>query len=423
MAKIATTRIATIGLVALLVGIGVAKDAQNHVTARDLLSPANGGGALVTEWGAVCDGVTDDGAAIQRALNAVAGTYRPLLINGKCATSVGLVARHQGLSPLVIECANDGSLEWIGPDNSGTLLTLGDPAGTEQDDKVSLRGCILGGSDKSHRPATALLLHSVSMTVIEDNTIAFATTGIVCDINCILNEFDRNLFSAIWGTALALVDANSNSVEHNEFYWCGTYCVDIQNGDSNLLFANDFEGTVGGLNSNGGRTLASVHLRGWANRLIANRYEDANAAAGTGMRSVVADGDRTTAVLIANSYGWNITPGGPAHFITINGGDFQFEGEQIGNPPPGGGSIVELNATTKSAWYGGANCDANNIWGGQNPSLGISIAACDGQYQSNVLNFANGATVNGLAATPGGKEPLCIDPNNNLIYRGIGGKC
>lgn len=416
-------KIASIGLAVLLVGIAVVTDAQNHATPRDLQSPDNAGFALVTEWGAVCDGVTDDGAAIQKALNAVAGTYRPLLINGKCATSVGLVSRHDGLNPLVIECTNDASLVWIGPDNSGTLLTLGDPAGTDHEQKFSLRGCILGGSDKSHRPATALLLHNVAMTVIEDNTITYANTGIICDINCILNEFDRNFFLATWGTGLALVDANSNSVEHNEFYWCGTYCIDVQNGDSNLIFANDFEGTVGGPNSNGGRTLASVHLHGWANRLIANRYEDANAAAGSAMRSVIADGDRTTAILIANSYGWNITPGGPTHFIAINGGELEFEGEQIGNPPPGGGSIVELNATTKSAWYGGTNCDADNIWGGQNPSLGISIAACGGQYQSNVLNFAKGATVNGLAVTPGGKQPLCIDPSNNVIYRGSGGAC
>ena len=327
--------------------------------------------------------------------------HLPLRITGRCATSRGLVIRNTrgAPSPYAIECTNDAGLVWIGPDNSGVLLTLGDPTGKELDSDFQLRNCILGGKDHAHKPLTALLLHNTIVSVIEGNTIEVTNDGIVCDVNCILNHFNRNYFGAIWATGLKLIDANANWIEHNEFNWCGTYCVDIERGDSDILYANDFEGTVGQRRSNSGRTLASVHINGWAIQLIANRYEDANAAATNAMRSVIVESDghgsALTALFIGNTYGWNITPGGPEHFITIKRGTAKFIDEQMGNRPPGGGSIVELETPQQSLWVGGYNCDANNIWGGRFAFDGLTIAACN-KYETNFMNLTKNAKVNGL---------------------------
>ena len=412
----------------LFVGFQIGCAQAQSLVSKVPAPPAAAGFALISAAGAVCDGVTDDGAALQQAIDAAVAAHATLRIAGKCATSRGLVVRNtRGVPvPYAIECNNDAGLVWTGPDNSGVLLTLGDPAGKELDSAFELRNCTLRGKDREHKPATALLLHNTTVSVIAGNIVLETNDGIVCDVNCILNHFDRNYFTDVWGTPLTLIDANADWVEHNEFASCGVYCVDIQRGDSDILYANDFEGTVGPRSSNSGGTLASVHINGWAIQLIANRYEDANAAAGNRMRSVIVESDghgsALTALFISNTYGWNITPGGPEHFVTIKRGTAKFIDEQMGNRPPGGGSIVELETPQQSVWVGGYNCDVNNIWSGRFAANGLSIAACN-NYATNFMNFSRNAKVNGLAPTPGGKQPLCIDTATKVIYQGRGGAC
>ena len=159
--------------------------ATQGTASRTLASRAADAGLLPQEFGAKCDGTTDDSVAMAAWLAKAAAGVHLALPGGTCVFKSPLVAPTGGVNGASITGAGDGTsvLLYAGSGTTGDLLTIGD--GTNNYLDWTLSGFRIASSTALASPATGLHLKLFSR-------------GTVANVTLDGQDGNGNLYNGIW---------------------------------------------------------------------------------------------------------------------------------------------------------------------------------------------------------------------------------
>jgi Pectate lyase superfamily protein len=341
----------------------------------------------VANYGAACDGVTDDTNAINTAVAAAgsnangAMSMATLFIPGQCLVKSTITIRNGPsgkVVPFVIKCSGGGAgLLWGGTDDTGPVLTLGDATNAHLDSGFLVENCFITGA-ASHTPSIAVLFANNQNAEFRNGTIATTHIGIKCSAQCLFAKIDRTFFQCL-GNCVQMSVNNASQLSQNNFFLCGGWCYYGPQEASTLLINNYFEGNVSGASG-------SIYIHGDGDKLISNTFEDQQTAAGSGFLSVnVANAN---GVLFEGNYyvgGCGGGTGCPNYFILLGasgvGGNTaaEFHGEITGDGGnTGSGFVIDAESSLVSTWFGGMNCAGAKLFGGTTAASMVKVSACGG---------------------------------------------
>jgi len=332
----------------------------------------------VVDYGAKCDGVTDDTAAIRNAITVAGMTARNgdpkkiVLIPGVCIVTDTITVRSPdgGGGFATIECTGGtAGLWWKGADNHGPLLVLGDITAQSEDYGFLINNCALGGVNEKYRPSSAVRISMVQNAVIQNSIFFAVMKGIDSTRDCLFCTFVLNMFKSCDDDCIYMEVNNGTVTRSNNFYRCAKWCY---HGDADAVTTHDsdyYEGNVRG-------ALGSIYLReAHGARIINNTFED-GAANNPNFRSLKIDASNATTV---NDNYW-VGGDSPDYWVELGtGGSGRVNIEFRGNRPYQGASghfiKNEDSGGQKSCW-GGQDCEPSWIWGGTYASQPLTIAPC-----------------------------------------------
>jgi len=350
----------------------------------------------VRAFGAKCDGVTDDAAAIQAVLDSLPNGG-VIIIPGTCA--VGTTLTYQGLDQALLNIIGEGprpTLLWIGQDNG---IIFNDNAATSSKAWVNIDGIIFRSAN-DNAVANAINFAYVGMSTIQRCRFYNVRDAIRFNF-VLLSNVTKNFFSKVLQDGVyvdvSTAQSNGNVISNNEFYWCGRYSINFTcsgscaAGNGNIIENNDFEGTVAG-------TIHTIHLDGFARGVITkNRFEDGVPSGGAGLRSIYANNVVDTEITF-NVFG---EAGGPQeYFIELVGNVSAIR--MIGNVYVNvKTACVNLTNNAAMGMYSIAESCTGTKFAGVGGFLIKQIASTDGTLVgSNVFNAKlSGASGNNTGET------------------------
>ena len=368
--------------------VGVTGGATDNLYSLSQIQSVIGAGAVnVVSYGAKCDGITDDTAAIASAIIAAGSTANNqtsqsiLFIPGQCLITSTLTMRSGNSNydtNFLLQCSGGGAgLLWGGADNTGPMLQLGDVTGVHLDGAFMVSNCWFGGKDSSHNPNIAINLSNSNNSRFVDVTVGLpaspgAYVGIQCAENqCLITTIDHSNFACANDCIKMTASANNGTqILNSQFSECGRYCYEGTNDASVVFFQNYFEG------NHLGTELGSIFVSGFGDRFISNTFEDGIASI-SGFRSIVL-GTAQDSKFYGNYY-----IGAPSGTYRIDIGstgssDAEFFGEQniIAGSSGFFAQIINGGGGGHVIWHGGTRCVVSELFGGANANFAVLEDAC-----------------------------------------------
>lgn len=208
----------------------------------------------LSRYGAAFDGVTDDSAALQAALNVLGTTGGTLYLDKKGTSYIGtgitVPKTPDGYGLRIVGLSPGASKLLFG--GTGYLFTVGDGNGTFSSffntfEDLSMYGNGAVGQSGAIKLDSAYFWR-VKNCIIRDFSTAgargiYATTAPNYHGEVSLTQF-RNVPTGIYFAGSGGIGANSNLIRHNWFGVHSSYAIHIAGGDTNGIDFNEFNGST-----------------------------------------------------------------------------------------------------------------------------------------------------------------------------------
>ncbi len=341
----------------------------------------------VRAYGAKCDGVTDDYATIQVALDRViAGNVGgTIIIPGYCRTTQTLKSNTGGQngSLTIIGNTKRSGFVW-GGETGGTIFESKSAASGNTIAALHIKNLIFNSASTSAKAGKALDLLNIGFnSSIEDCQFEVLTDGIVMG-GVYLSKIKNNSFSAIRRDAIQAIGTkpiNGNHISGNEFSVYGRYAINVDSinsteghSNANVIEGNDFEGMVINWSEDNVTSVAAMRFSDNQNNKWAfNRFEDATGAPAGYRQLIIQGGMQHT--LIGNSFGgW----GGSFDYaveLTKSSTDVPIGKTVFVGNQWGGAGIAQVKITDtpeNKITFIGDIVESTALFNASNPTIGIN---------------------------------------------------